>query len=68
MVQGVNSAFEDYQYHIGKLFENQERIQNICDDILLTGCTQQEHNQALETCLEMSPWNTSQPFKIIIAR
>ena len=53
MVQGVNSAFEDYQYHIGKLFENQERIQNICDDILVAGCTQEEHNQALETCLEI---------------
>ena len=53
MVQGVSSAFQDYQYHISKLFENQELIQNICDDIIVGGKSQTEHNENLETCLRI---------------
>ena len=51
LVQGANSAFEEYQRCIGNLFTKEEHIANICDDILIAGKSEQEHDENLRTCL-----------------
>ena len=51
LVQGATSAFEEYQYHIGTLFKQEQLIQNICDDILVGGRSEEEHKENLRKCL-----------------
>ena len=53
LVQGANSAFEEYQRLIGNLFIGEELIRNICDDILVAGKTEEEHDMNLQKCLEI---------------
>ena len=51
LVQGANSAFEEYQRCIGNLFSQEDLIANICDDILIAGKTEEEHDKNLRKCL-----------------
>ena len=51
--QGANSAMEEYQHAIGDLFKNEHRISNICDDILVGGRDETEHNENLNRCLKI---------------
>ena len=53
LVQGANSAFEEYQRCIANLFQNEELIANICDDILVAGKSESEHDKNLRTCLNI---------------
>ena len=45
LVQGASSALEIFQYQIGKLFKDEDLIQNISDDILIAGEDEGEHNR-----------------------
>ena len=53
LVQGANSALEEYQHHIDSLFSHQKRIRNISDDILVGGSTKSEHDHNLDTCFKI---------------
>ena len=53
LVQGASSALEEYQHVIGDLFKNEERIANICDDILVAGRNQEEHDENVNKCLRI---------------
>ena len=53
LVQGVNTAFSEYQHRIGQLFLNESLIQNIADDILIGGRNKQEHDLNLRRCFEI---------------
>ena len=52
MVQGANSAFEEYQHQIGQLFVNKPRMGNISDDILVGGVDEKDHDMNLQLCLK----------------
>ena len=53
LVQGVNTAFELYQYHIGQLFKDFDLINNISDDIVIGGVDQEDHDRQLEACFKI---------------
>ena len=53
LVQGAPSAFEEYQYHIGQLFNGHPKISNITDDILIGGINQVDHDQNIAKCLQI---------------
>lgn len=53
LVQGVNTAFSEYQHRIGQLFLNEPLIENIADDILIGGCDKQQHDRNLRRCFEI---------------
>ena len=53
LVQGANSALEEYQHAIGDLFKSNQRISNIVDDILVGGMNQEDHDKNLNTCLKI---------------
>ena len=57
LVQGTNSAFEEYQHIIGQLFKNTNRIRNISDDILIGGLDYQDHDKNLAQCLKITEDN-----------
>ena len=57
LVQGANSAFEEYQRLIGNLFSGESLIQNICDDILVAGRDEEEHDLTLRKCLNILQQN-----------
>ena len=69
LVQGVNNAFTEYQYHISQIFKQEQLIENICDDILVAGRNEQEHHQNLRRCFEILKTNnlTVNPTKCIFA-
>ena len=53
LVQGANTALEEYQRAIRNLFIQEELIANISDDILIAGRTEQEHDSNLRKCLNI---------------
>ena len=53
LVQGTNTAFELYQFHIGQLFDGYDLINNISDDIIIGGVGQEDHDKQLEACLRI---------------
>ena len=53
LVQGANSAMEEYQRAIGNLFKQEPKISNIADDILIAGVNKEEHDERLMKCLEI---------------
>ena len=53
LVQGTNTAFELYQYHIGQLFDGFDLINNISDDIIIGGVNQEDHDKQLEQCFKI---------------
>ena len=53
LVQGVNDAFTIYQYHISQLFKQENLIENICDDILIAGRNEDEHNENVRKCFQI---------------
>ena len=55
LLQGANSAMEEYQHAIGDLFKNENRISNICDDILVGGRDEKEHNE-LKISIKKLTW------------
>ena len=53
LVQGANSALEEYQHVIGDLFKSQDRISNIVDDILIGGVNEEDHDKNLNNCMQI---------------
>merc|ERR1712243_137389 len=53
LVQGANSALEEYQHIIGDLFKSQNRISNIVDDILIGGVDEEDHDKYANNCLKI---------------
>ena len=53
LVQGASSALEEYQHVISSLFKNEKRISNICDDILIGGRDEKEHEENVNKCLDI---------------
>ena len=51
LVQGANSALEEYQHLIGNLFIGVDHVGNISDDLLVGGVDQEEHDNNLEKAL-----------------
>ena len=65
LVQGVSSALEEFQHHIGNLFQGKSGIANIVDDILIGGVDKEDHDKNLHTCLQILQENnlTANPDK-----
>jgi len=57
LVFGISSAYEEFQEIISSLFKKESNIQNIADDIIVWGANEQEHNTALERCLNILQQN-----------
>lgn len=53
LVQGANSALEEFQHVIGDLFKQHKMIANISDDILIGGRDKEEHDNNVKICLEI---------------
>ena len=53
LVQGANSALEEYQKAISTLFNHEPLIANICDDILVGGRNIKEHDENVRKCLQI---------------
>ena len=49
---GTNSAAEIFQHTLQQVLQGIKGVRNIADDILLFGATYEEHNTALEHCLQ----------------
>ena len=49
---GTNSAAEIFQHTLQKVLQGIKGVRNIADDILVFGATYEEHNTALEHCLQ----------------
>ena len=52
MNYGTNSAVEILQHTLQQVLQGIKGVQNIADDILVFGATNEEHNTALEHCLQ----------------
>ena len=65
LVQGVSSALEEFQHHLGSVFAGQSGIANIVDDILVGGTNKDEHDRNLDNCLRILQENnlTANPDK-----
>ena len=53
LVQGANTAMEEYQKCISNLFLNEPLIANICDDILIGSQKVEEHENQVRRCLKI---------------